>query len=41
MVSFPFKIDLMMYPLECFFDIKGHVVLDRNKGHGYNTLLLW
>ena len=26
--------------MECFFDIEGHVALDRNLGSGYNTLLL-
>ena len=30
----------MVNPLKCFFGIEGHVALDRNPGHGYNTLLL-
>ena len=29
-----------MNPLECFFDTKGHVAIDRNPGPGYNTLFL-
>ena len=31
---------LMINLLECFFNIEGHVALDRNPGAGYNTLLL-
>ena len=27
-------------PLSCFFGSEGHVVLDRNTGPGYDTLLL-
>ena len=33
-------VDWLIYPLKCFFGIKGHVALDRNPGSGYNTLLL-
>ena len=33
-------IDWFNNPLLCFFDIEGHVALDRNPGPGYNTLLL-
>ena len=27
-------------PLKCFFDIEGHVALDRNLGPGHSTLLV-
>ena len=30
---------IVINPLECFFDIKGHAALDRNLGPWYNTLL--
>ena len=31
---------MMINPLECFFNIKGHAALDRNPGLEYNSLLV-